>query len=90
MKNILLSRIKQVLLNVGIRGEDCNYIRFLWFDNISENPQIIVYRFLRVVFFSYLLTVTVKHYANKHLKNWDDFAEKIYPWFIRGQFYFCI
>ena len=51
LKIVLISDIKQAFSNVGIWAEDCDYIRFLWFKDIfSENPQITVYRLLRVVF----------------------------------------
>ena len=60
---VLISDIKQAFLNIEIREEDCVYIRFLWFKDISsEIPQITVYQFLRVVFASFLINATVKHY----------------------------
>ena len=70
-KIVSISDIKQAFLNVGIREEDCDYLRFLWFKEIfPENPQITVYRFLRVVFAlicsPFLLNATVKHHASKY------------------------
>ena len=81
-KIVLISDIKQAFLNVGIREEDCDYIRFLWFKDIfSENPEITVYRFLRVVFglicSPFLLNATVKHHASKYSTKWKYFVEKI-------------
>ena len=80
-KIVLISDIKQAFLNVGIREEDCDYIRFLWFKDIfSENPEITVYRFLRVVFglicSPFLLNATVKHHASKYSTKWKYFVEK--------------
>ena len=68
-------------MNVGIREEDCEYIRFMWFKDIfSENPEITVYRLLRVVFglicSPFLLNVTVKHHASKYFTKWKYFVEK--------------
>ena len=79
---VLISDIKQAFLNVGIREEDCDYIRFLWFKDIfSENPEITIYRFLRVVFglicSPFLLNATVKHHASKYSTKWKYFVEKI-------------
>ena len=70
-KIVLISDIKQAFLNVGIREEDCDYIRFLWFKGIfSENPQITVYRFLCLVFglicSPFLLNATVKHHISQN------------------------
>ena len=67
-KIVLISGIKQAFLNVGTREEDCDYIRFLWIKDIfSENPQITVYRFLRVVFgitvYRFLRVVFVRHFC---------------------------
>ena len=81
-KIVLISDIKQAFLNVGIREEDCDYIRFLWFKDIfSENPQITVYRFLSVVFglicSPFLLNATDKHYASKYFTKWKYSVEKI-------------
>ena len=60
---VLISNIKQAFLNIEIREEDCVYIRFLWFKDIStEIPQITVYQFSGVVFASFLINATVKHY----------------------------
>ena len=69
-------------MNVGIREEDCDYIRFLWFKDIfSKNPQITVYRFLRVVFglvcSPFLLKSTVKYHASKYFAKLKYFVEKI-------------
>ena len=51
---VLISDIKQAFLNIEIREEDCVYIRFLWFKDIStEIPQITVYQFSGVVFASF-------------------------------------
>ena len=78
---MLIPDIKQAFLNVGIRGEDCDYIPFLWFKDIfSENPQTTVYRFLGVVFglicSPFLLSATVKHHASKYLTKWKHFLDK--------------
>ena len=58
-----------------------DYIRFLWFKDIfSENPQITVYHFLRVVFglicSSFLLNAIVKHHASKYFTKWKYFVDK--------------
>ena len=47
----LISDIKQAFLNIGIREEHQDYLRFLWYDDVnSKNPRVIVFKFLRVLF----------------------------------------
>ena len=48
--------------------------------SLNENPEITVYRFLRVVFrlicSPFLLNATVKHHASKYSTKWKYFVEK--------------
>ena len=46
-----MADIKKAFLNIEVNAEHINYLRFLWYEDISkENPTIIIYRFLRFVF----------------------------------------
>ena len=62
---ILLSDIKQAFLNIGVRAEDSDFLRFLWFeDPFADDKKITAFRFLRVVFglicSPFLLNATIK------------------------------
>ena len=51
-KNVaLVGDIEKGFLQIAISENDCNYLKFLWFDNVfKEFPSIVKYRFARVVF----------------------------------------
>ncbi|XP_057296298.1 uncharacterized protein LOC130625263 [Hydractinia symbiolongicarpus] len=50
-KVAVASDIKQAFLNVTISTPDRDFLRFLWFDEITkENPQLMIYRYTRVIF----------------------------------------
>ena len=78
---ILMSDIKQAFLNVVIRDEDRDYLRFLWSDGpFSTEPNIIILRFLRVVFGTisspFLLNATIKYHLERYLNDAKNFADK--------------
>ena len=78
----VLSDIKRAFLQISIRPEDRDHLRFLWWEEESQNKALI-YRHKRVVFgltcSSFLLAATINHvldqaplkYQNtvKHLRN---------------------
>lgn len=65
----LLADIKQAFLNIEIAQEHRDYLRFLWYEENSEQSQIAIYRFLRVVFGGtsspFLLNGTLTHHLDK-------------------------
>ena len=66
----VISDIKQAFLNVGIAKNHRDYLRFLWFDDVfSKNPNIIIFRFLRVLFglvcSPFLLNATIQLHMNQ-------------------------
>ena len=61
--------IKEVLLQIEMNENDCNLVRFLWFDDIhKKNPSFVDYRFTHLVFgltcSRFLHNATIRH----HLK----------------------
>ena len=64
----ILADIKQAFLNVEISKEHRDFLRFLWYENVSSesDAKSIVCRFLRVVFgvtsSPFLLNGTIRHY----------------------------
>ena len=78
-KYILLSDIKQAFLNVGVRAEDSDFLRFLWFEDIfGKDEKVTMFRFLRVVFglicSPFLLNATIRLHCEKYLNDCQDFV----------------
>uniref|UniRef100_A0A7M5WXV2 DUF1758 domain-containing protein n=1 Tax=Clytia hemisphaerica TaxID=252671 RepID=A0A7M5WXV2_9CNID len=46
----ILADIKQAFLNISIHPDHRDFLRFLWRDPTSSDREVVVYRFLRVVF----------------------------------------
>ena len=67
--------------NVGITTQHKNYLRFLWYDLPAEDEQVVIYRFLRVVFGItsrlFLLKGTVRHHLSKYLEKESGIVEQI-------------
>ena len=65
--------IRQAFLNIEIHEEHRNFLRFLWYDEVSkDDAKIIVLRFLRVVFgvnsSPFLLNATVGHHLDQYVE----------------------
>ena len=76
-KVALTADIEKAFLDVSIKPEQRNMLRFLWIDSIeSDDPCIVVYRFCRLVFelisSSFVLGATVRHHMSKYVK--EDLA----------------
>ena len=73
-----IADIEKAFLMISMSQEDRDVLHFLWVDNpLSTNPNIIIYRFARVVFgvssSPYLLNSTIQH----HLKQYSEQPEVI-------------
>ena len=56
----LVSDIENAFLNIEVNPKDRGNLRFLWFNDIkAKQPEVIAYRFNRVVF------ITIKNINNK-------------------------
>lgn len=80
-KVALLGDIEKAFLMVGVERRDRDVLRFLWFDNPqSENPNIVKYRFARVVFgvssSPFLLNATIKHHIERYIERDPKFVAK--------------
>ena len=75
----ILADIKQAFLNVGIDAKHRDYLRFLWYDLQTEDEQVVIYRFLRVVFgitsSPFLLNGTIRHHLSKYLEK--EIAQRV-------------
>ena len=76
----IIADIKQAFLNIAIEQSHCDYLRFLWYDFSSEPENIVVYRFLRVVFgvtsSPFLLNGTIRQHLNQYSKSHSEFVRK--------------
>ena len=73
-----IADIEKAFLMIAMSQEDRDVLRFLWVDNpLSSNPNVIIYRFARVVFgvssSPYLLNSTIQH----HLKQYSSRPEVV-------------
>ena len=71
-KITVLADIKQAFLQIEMNLNECNLVRFLWFDDIhKENPSIVDYHFTRLVFgltcSQFFLNATVCHHLTKYI-----------------------
>ena len=78
----VLADIKQAFLKVGIATQHTrDYLRLSWYDLQAEDEQVVIYRFLRVVFgiksSSFLLNGTVRHHLSKYLEKESGTVEQI-------------
>ena len=67
----LVADIAKAFLNIEVDKQQRDLMRFLWIDDInSEDPNIVIYRFCRVIFgmncSPFLLNATLKHHVTKY------------------------
>eukprot|EP00794_Sanderia_malayensis_P019302 gene19302-biopygen16181 len=82
----LVGDIEKAFLNIKIHEEDRDYLRFLWLRDIhASNPEVVTYRFNRVVFgcnsSPFLLSCVLRHHINTFEED-PEFLEKM-----TGSFY---
>ena len=78
----LTGDIEKAFLQVSVAPEDRNYLRFLWYRDVSSKaPEVVKLRFTRVIFGAicsqFLLNGTVKTHAEKYNKIDPEFSKKI-------------
>ena len=81
-KVALTADIEKAFLNVAIAPEHRDYLRFLWVDDIlTDNPQLVIMRFTRVVFgvnsSPFLLNGTIRHHLNSYIDKDPEFVEEV-------------
>ena len=71
--------IKQAFLQILVDKKDQNFLRFLWYDDVfSDDPNIIVHRFTRVIFVFNFESIFTK----RNIKVLPKYFSKIYMSFI--------
>lgn len=78
----LVGDIEKAFLNTEIHPKDRDCLRFLWLkDRHANNPEVMVYRFNRVVFgcnsSPFLLNCVLRHHIETYEKEDPDFMSKI-------------
>ena len=86
-KVAIVSDIEKAFLKVGVQEQYRNFLRFLWFDNVeSPSPDIVVYRFTRVLFgvnaSLFLLMIVVR----LHLQNYVEAQPELVSYVLRNLF----
>ena len=78
----LVADIEKAFLMIAIHPDDRNALRFLWYENIEEeNPDVIIYRFCRVIFgvncSPFLLNATLNHHVNQYMESHEEICKEI-------------
>ncbi|KAK6181726.1 hypothetical protein SNE40_009523 [Patella caerulea] len=76
----LTGDIEKAFLMITLPEKDRDVLRFLWFDDFSKpDPQIVCYRFTRVVFgvcsSPFLLNAILKYHAEKYIQDNPEFVK---------------
>ena len=83
-KYAITSDIKAAFLNIGITGKDRDYLQFLWVDDISqEDPCVIVFRFIVVVFGLNCLPNLLSATIITHMTHYSDINRDFVETFLR-------
>ena len=78
----LIGDLEKAFLNIGIKPEERDLLRFLWVDDIkSENPKLITLRFSRLVFglvgSPFVLNATLRHHMEKYREIDPEFVDHV-------------
>ena len=81
-KVALMVDTETTILNVAIAPEHRDYLRFLCVDDIlTDNPQLVIMRFARVVFgvnsSPFLLNGTIRHHLNSFIDKDPEIVEEV-------------
>ena len=81
-KVVLIADIEKAFLNVGVKENERDYLRFLWFDDIKkEHPEIVVYKFRTLVFglvcSPFLLNGTIRSHLAKYAEQDESFVKNV-------------
>ena len=77
----IVGDIDKAFLIINVAAVDRDVLRFLWVDDVNkDDPQIVIYRFTRVVFgvtaSPFLLNGMIKHLIERYSKEDPEFVQK--------------
>ena len=78
---VLIADIEKAFLNIGIKPEQRDFLRFLWLKNIKEErPEVVQLRFTRLVFglvsSPFVLNATIRAHLSKYSNKDSEFVSK--------------
>ena len=81
-KVALIGDIKEAFLNVGVKEEYRDFLRFLWYENIDDPVLIpVIYRFTRVIFgvnaSLWLLMAVIHNHLEQHKQADPEFVAQV-------------
>ena len=81
-KVALVRDIQQAFLQIEVNREHRDYLQFLWVKNLlSEQPEIEIFRFCRVIFgcgpSPFLSNGTLRHHFSKYADDDSQFVRKM-------------
>ena len=81
-KVALIGDIEKAFLNIQVREEERDLLRFLWYEDInSDQPDLVKFRFTRLVFglvsSPFVLNATVRYHLKNFAKEDTQFTQKV-------------
>ena len=79
-KTALAADVEKAFLMISVSPQDRDALRFLWVNDIhKKTPEIVVFRFTRVVFgvssSPFLLNAMIKHHLERYKKEFPEFIQ---------------
>ena len=81
-RTVLIGDLEKAFLNVRVTPEECNYLRYIWLDEINKNkPRLVIYRFVRLLFglnsSPFVLNATVRKHLSQYAEADKEFILKV-------------
>ena len=82
-KFAIVADIARAFLSIGLKENDRNFVKFLWFRDNDPSKEVIVYRYTTVVFGNTSSPFSLAAVLDKHLRQYEcdvaiDLAKKLY------------
>ena len=81
-RTVLIGDLEKAFINVRVRPEECDYLRFIWLDGINkDNPRLVIYRFVRLLFglnsSPFVLNATIRNHLSQYAEADKEFILKV-------------
>ena len=79
---VLIGDLEKAFLSISVTPEQRDLLRFIWVDDITkDNPNLVVFRFLRLTFglnaSPFILNGTIRHHLSKYVQEDPEFVLKV-------------